>query len=191
MATSLLVRCLPAGTAYCLPSDVAGDRCIHRTGRNESGTRQCWESLHHGRKSGLEEALDVADIHGLAHGRIQLHGKPRSFVIWIPNLQILVLNDYSQSHGSQDLYPTMLTNEYNFSANKVTVTQVVANLGAMLGGTTVGYSSQIFGRRFSIVVMCVLGGALLYPYTYVSNNGVIAAAFFEQFCVQGAWGVIP
>ncbi|KAN0120388.1 MFS general substrate transporter [Hyaloscypha variabilis] len=95
------------------------------------------------------------------------------------------------SHGSQDLYPTMLTNQYNFSANKVTVTQVVANLGAMLGGTTVGYSSQIFGRRFSIVVMCVLGGALLYPYTYVSNNGVIAAAFFEQFCVQGAWGVIP
>jgi SHS family lactate transporter-like MFS transporter len=81
----------------------------------------------------------------------------------------------------------MLTNEYNFSSNKVTVTQVVANLGAMLGGTTVGYSSQIFGRRFCIVVMC----ALLYPYTYVSNTGVIAAAFFEQFCVQGAWGVIP
>jgi SHS family lactate transporter-like MFS transporter len=39
--------------------------------------------------------------------------------------------------------------------------------------------------------MCVLGGALLYPYTYVSNTGLIAAAFFEQFCVQGAWGVIP
>jgi SHS family lactate transporter-like MFS transporter len=85
----------------------------------------------------------------------------------------------------------MLTNEYNFSANKVTVTLVVANLGAILGGTIVGYSSQIFGRRFCIIVMCVLGGALLYPYTYVSNTGVIAAAFLEQFCVQGAWGVIP
>lgn len=85
----------------------------------------------------------------------------------------------------------MLSNQYNFSANKVTVTQVVANLGAMLGGTTVGYCSSIFGRRFSIMVICVVGGAILYPYGFVGNNGVIAAAFFEQFCVQGAWGVIP
>ncbi|KAH7072204.1 carboxylic acid transporter protein-like protein [Paraphoma chrysanthemicola] len=95
------------------------------------------------------------------------------------------------SHGSQDLYPTMLTNQYNFSPNAVTVTQVVANLGAMTGGTLVGYSSSIFGRRLSIIIMCILGGALLYPYTFVSNKGVIAAAFFQQFCVQGAWGVIP
>ncbi|KAJ4308173.1 Carboxylic acid transporter [Neodidymelliopsis sp. IMI 364377] len=95
------------------------------------------------------------------------------------------------SHGSQDLYPTMLSNQYNFSANRVTVTQVVANLGAMTGGTLVGYSSSIFGRRISIIVMCVIGGALLYPYTFTSSNAVIAAAFFQQFCVQGAWGVIP
>lgn len=95
------------------------------------------------------------------------------------------------SHGSQDLYPTMLSNQYNFSANKVTVTQVVANLGAMAGGTTVGYCSSIFGRRLSIIFICVIGGALLYPYTYTSSTAVIAAAFFEQFCVQGAWGVIP
>jgi len=95
------------------------------------------------------------------------------------------------SHGSQDLYPTMLTNQYKFSPNAVTVTQVVANLGAMTGGTTIGYCSQIFGRRFSIIVICILGGALLYPYTFTSSHSVIAAAFFEQFCVQGAWGVIP
>ncbi|KAK5053060.1 hypothetical protein LTR84_002034 [Exophiala bonariae] len=95
------------------------------------------------------------------------------------------------SHGSQDLYPTMLTNQFKFSPNAVTVTQVVANLGAMTGGTTIGYCSQIFGRRFSIIVICILGGALLYPYTFTSSKAVIAAAFFEQFCVQGAWGVIP
>lgn len=61
----------------------------------------------------------------------------------------------------------------------------------MLGGTVVGFSSQIFGRRISIIVMCIIGGALLYPYTFVSNHSIMAAAFFEQFCVQGAWGVIP
>jgi len=95
------------------------------------------------------------------------------------------------SHGSQDLYPTMLTNQYKFSANAVTVTQVVANLGAMTGGTLVGWASQKFGRRFSIIVMCIMGGALLYPYSFVGSKAVIAAAFFEQFAVQGAWGVIP
>lgn len=85
----------------------------------------------------------------------------------------------------------MLTNQYNFSSDAVTVTQVVANLGAMTGGTIIGYCSSIFGRRFSIIFICVIGGALLYPYTFVGSHKIIAAAFFEQFCVQGAWGVIP
>lgn len=106
-------------------------------------------------------------------------------------LVLLMAGFNFMSHGSQDLYPTMLSNQYNFSADAVTVTQVVANLGAIAGGTTIGYCSSIFGRRFSIIAISVLGGALLYPYTFVSNERVIAAAFFEQFCVQGAWGVIP
>lgn len=95
------------------------------------------------------------------------------------------------SHGSQDLYPTMLENQYGFGANAVTVTQVVANLGAITGGTTIGYLSQMFGRRFSIIFVSIVGGALLYPYSFVGSEKVMAAAFFEQFCVQGAWGVIP
>ena len=94
-------------------------------------------------------------------------------------------------HGSQDLYPTMLQNQYSQTPDQVTITQVVANLGAMAGGTVIGYLSQMFGRRFSIIVISVVGGALLYPYSFTSNLGIIAAAFFEQFCVQGAWGVIP
>lgn len=106
-------------------------------------------------------------------------------------LVLLMAGFNFMSHGSQDLYPTMLTNEFNFSHNGVTVTQVVANLGAMTGGTVVGYCSQIFGRRFSIIVMCIIGGALLYPYSFTKSHSVAAAAFFEQFCVQGAWGVIP
>lgn len=61
----------------------------------------------------------------------------------------------------------------------------------MTGGTVIGYCSQIFGRRFSIIFISVIGGALLYPYTFTSSKAIIAAAFFEQFCVQGAWGVVP
>ncbi|KAL9003714.1 MAG: hypothetical protein Q9188_003437 [Gyalolechia gomerana] len=106
-------------------------------------------------------------------------------------LVLLMAGFNFMSHGSQDLYPQMLGNQFNFSHDAVTVTQVVANLGAIAGGTTIGYSSQIFGRRFSIIVISVIGGALLYPYGFTSSKKIIAAAFFEQFCVQGAWGVIP
>jgi SHS family lactate transporter-like MFS transporter len=96
-----------------------------------------------------------------------------------------------QSHGTQDLYPTILSNKFQFSPNAITVTQVVAKLGAMSGGITVGYLSEIFGRRFYIIVPCVIAGAVIYPYSFFSSHAVIAAAFFEQFFIQGASGVIP
>lgn len=82
----------------------------------------------------------------------------------------------------------MLENQYQFSRDAVTVTQVVANLGAMTGGTLVGFYSQVLGRRFSIIYASIIGGALLYPYSFTGNEKVAAAAFFEQACVQGAWG---
>jgi SHS family lactate transporter-like MFS transporter len=106
-------------------------------------------------------------------------------------LVLLMAGFNFMSHGSQDLYPTLLKNEFGFNADQVTVTQVVANVGAITGGTVIGFCSQIFGRRFCIIVMCIIGGALLYPYGFVANERIIAAAFFEQFAVQGAWGVIP
>lgn len=106
-------------------------------------------------------------------------------------LVLLMAGFNFMSHGSQDLYPTMLENQLGFSKTKVTVTQVVANLGAMTGGTIVGFCSQSVGRRFSIICCCIVGGALLYPYTFVRDEAIMAAAFFQQFCVQGAWGVIP
>lgn len=75
----------------------------------------------------------------------------------------------------------MLTNQYNFTPTDVTITQVVANIGAMIGGTTIGYCSQIFGRRFSIIFISVIGGALLYPYTFVGKNSVASCDCFHNF----------
>ena len=123
----------------------------------------------------------------LAEGRVAL----KKHWLLLIYLVLLMAGFNFMSHGSQDVYPLMIQNQYNFSPDAVTVTQVVANLGAMTGGTVVGYSSQIFGRRFSIIVISIVGGALLYPYTFISSKKIMAAAFFEQFCVQGAWGVIP
>ena len=96
-----------------------------------------------------------------------------------------------QTHGTQDIFPLMLQNKYGFDSSGVTRVQVTGNIGGIVGGTLIGYSSQIFGRRLAIIVMCILGGALLYPYTFSSDSGLYAAAFFEQFMVQGAFGVVP
>ncbi|KAL8722317.1 MAG: hypothetical protein Q9225_001165 [Loekoesia sp. 1 TL-2023] len=123
----------------------------------------------------------------IAEGKVAL----RRHWLLLSYLVLLMAGFNFMSHGSQDLYPQMLENQFNFSHNAVTVTQVVANLGAMTGGTVIGYSSQIFGRRFSIIFISIIGGALLYPYGLTPSKRIMAAAFFEQFCVQGAWGVIP
>lgn len=123
----------------------------------------------------------------IAEGKVALRRHWKMLIY----LVLLMAGFNFMSHGSQDLYPTMLSSQYEFNANAVTITQVVANLGAITGGTVIGYLSQVFGRRFGIIVMSVLGGALLYPYTFTSTEKVIPAAFFEQFCVQGAWGIIP
>lgn len=85
----------------------------------------------------------------------------------------------------------MLRNQLGFSANGVTVTMVVANLGGFFGGITAGWVSDFFGRRLTLIVTFVISAALLYPYTYVSTPAIAAAAFFEQFWIEGAMGIVP
>ncbi|RAK97895.1 sugar transporter family protein [Aspergillus ibericus CBS 121593] len=141
----------------------------------------------------LQRQATREDVRGGVTATFMSEGKTAVKRHWVllVYLVLLMAGFNFMSHGSQDLYPTMLENQFKFSANAVTVTQVVANLGALSGGTLCGWASQIFGRRFSIIAISIIGGALLYPYTFVTSTNVMAAAFFEQFCVQGAWGVIP
>ncbi|KAH3663398.1 hypothetical protein OGAPHI_005388 [Ogataea philodendri] len=106
-------------------------------------------------------------------------------------LVLLMAGFNFMSHGSQDLYPTMLTEEYVFSSNRSTVTNCVANIGAFVGGIIVGHMSNFVGRRLSILICCIGGGALIYPWAFISGSAINAGAFFLQFFVQGAWGVIP
>jgi len=85
----------------------------------------------------------------------------------------------------------MLQYKYNYQNADVTTIQVVANLGAIFGGVTMGHLSQFFGRRLCIILLCIVGAGLIYPYTFVSGPGIYVVAFLEQFCVQGAFGIIP
>lgn len=95
------------------------------------------------------------------------------------------------SHASQDLYPTFLKAQLGFSANATTVTQCVASFGAITGAFLIGHACEFLGRRLTIIICCVIGGAITYPWVYVRNTGINAAAFFFQLIVQGAWATMP
>lgn len=98
----------------------------------------------------------------------------------------------AMSHTSQDMYPTYMQQTKGFSPQDSSKATIVAKTGAIVGGTFAGYYSQFFGRRATIMVCTILGAALI-PFWVLPSafSPLTAGAFFLQFCVQGAWGVIP
>ncbi len=98
----------------------------------------------------------------------------------------------SMSHGTQDLYPTFLQKQRGLSVNQTAPIAIVYNLGAICGGTILGFYSQRWGRRRTIIIAAVLG-ILLIPLWIFSPTLplLITGGFFMQFMVQGAWGVVP
>lgn len=85
----------------------------------------------------------------------------------------------SCSHGSQDFYPTFLKDQVRLSPTKTTVITVAGQLGALVGGTTIGYFSSITGRRLTMMCAAVIGGALVPAYILPRNMSLVASAFFE------------
>jgi SHS family lactate transporter-like MFS transporter len=96
------------------------------------------------------------------------------------------------SHGSQDLYPTFLAKQHHFDPAHVGLVNVIAALGAILGGIFFGWISQRFGRRNSILVCAVLGLFAIPLWAFSQTIALLAlGGFAMQFMVQGAWGIIP
>ena len=95
------------------------------------------------------------------------------------------------SHGTQDLFPTFLQRQRHFSTGTTAVISVISMLGAIVGGTAVGFLSDHFGRRDAPCsgLCCILGAlpdpalGFLRPRSLVMSIG----AFFMQFMVQGAF----
>lgn len=112
---------------------------------------------------------------------------------WLISIYLILLmaGFNFMSHGTQDLYPTYLSNQLHFSRDANTVTMCVANIGAIVGGLVIGHFSSFIGRRLSIILCCIGGGALTYPWGFVHGKAVNAPVFFMQFFVQGAFGVVP
>jgi MFS transporter, SHS family, lactate transporter len=96
------------------------------------------------------------------------------------------------SHGTQDIYPTFLRDQHHFDAHTAGSIAIIYNIGAILGGWTFGIWSQRLGRRRTIVIAALLAIPVAYLWAFSTTFATLAVgAFLMQFCVQGAWGVIP
>lgn len=110
-----------------------------------------------------------------------------NWVIFI-YLVVLMAGFNACSHGSQDFYPTFLKDQVGMNETGATVVTIVGQFGSIIGGTTVGYLSTFFGRRSTMLLSCIVGGALIPAYILPHDMSLIASAFFEQFFVGGVWG---
>lgn len=97
------------------------------------------------------------------------------------------------SHGSQDLYPKVfLARELHFPHPTITLIVVLYNLGAIAGGLFFGTISQRIGRRPAIAIAALLALPLIPLFAYSTTPLRVAiGATLMQFCVQGAWGMVP
>jgi SHS family lactate transporter-like MFS transporter len=98
------------------------------------------------------------------------------------------------SHGTQDVYSTFLKKGEHFSTDSALYVTIIFNIGALIGGTLLGAWSQSFGRRRTIMVAAFLGLFVVPVFSGAlgTSFGILAfGSFLMQFCVQGAWGVIP
>lgn len=96
------------------------------------------------------------------------------------------------SHGTQDLYPTFLQQQQQFSPQGVAQTTMFSMVGAIFGGVVIGYSSDRFGRRRAMVGAAI-GALVTVPLWIAAPNAalIVLGGFLMQFWVQGCWGVIP
>ena len=96
------------------------------------------------------------------------------------------------SHGTQDLYATYLQQQRDFSPDQTSQITIIYAVGAICGGTVIGFLSQHWGRRRSIILAAACGMLLIPLWIFAPNTALlIVGGFLIQFMVQGAWGVVP
>jgi SHS family lactate transporter-like MFS transporter len=131
--------------------------------------------------------------------RAQRQGTPFSIVKFIKQhgklfiYAALLMTAFNyMSHGTQDLYATFLEKQRGFGVSQKSMITIVYAIGAICGGTVIGFMSQRWGRRRSIILSAVCGMLLIPIWIFAPTTGLlIVGGFLIQFMVQGAWGVVP
>ncbi|PYR59451.1 MAG: MFS transporter [Acidobacteria bacterium] len=95
------------------------------------------------------------------------------------------------SHGTQDMYPTLLAT-FGYSKARIADVTMISMIGAVLGGLVFGYYSDRSGRRRAMITAAA-SALLVLPFWIAGFSPLVTVAgvFLMQFFVQGAWGVIP
>jgi SHS family lactate transporter-like MFS transporter len=103
-----------------------------------------------------------------------------------------IANVNSALHGSQDLYPIYLLDTKGFTNGHAMIAAMVGSCGAIVGAVIAGSLSQVTGRRLAIILFLLLGVAFIPLWMLPSTFAKLCAgAFWVQFGVQGASGVVP
>ncbi|HMF77741.1 MAG TPA: MFS transporter [Bryobacteraceae bacterium] len=96
------------------------------------------------------------------------------------------------SHGTQDMYPTFLQRFWKLGTVDRSLVSAISMVGAIIGGVLVGLLSDRIGRRRAIIAALLTAVLMIPLWAYAPSYGLlVTGAFLLQFCVQGAWGVIP
>jgi len=117
------------------------------------------------------------------------------FLHYLPTFLFLVLlmtafNSFS--HGTQDLYPTLLEKDHGLDPSRVGFIVVISNIGAMLGGICCGALSERVGRKKMIIIAALSAIPMIPIWAWSHTVPMLAlGGFLMQFAVQGAFGVIP
>jgi len=107
-------------------------------------------------------------------------------------LTVLMMAMNLSSHGTQDMYPTFLKQQRGFSPREAATIAIIYNFGALAGGVVFGLLSDRIGRRLGMGTALFLAMLLVPLWAYAPATGwLVFGAFFMQFMVQGAWGIIP
>jgi len=119
-------------------------------------------------------------------GFIRQHG-----TLFVHAVLLMTAFNY-MSHGTQDLYATFLERQRGFGVSEKSMISIIYAIGAICGGTVIGFFSQRWGRRRSIIFCAVCGLFLVPAWVFAPGTALlIAGGFLMQFMVQGAWGVVP
>ena len=95
------------------------------------------------------------------------------------------------SHGTQDMYPTLL-GTVGYSKARIADLTMLSGIGAILGGLAFGFYSDRAGRRKAMMIAMVFGlGVVPFWISGHSPWRIVIGVFLMQFFVQGAWGIVP